>query len=356
MGGAEVQLIRLAEYLRKENQIQPLFLFLKESQDNPLFSILNQKGIPHKVFNFSNSSLNTPINILRISRFFIINKVDGVIAFLELPCLLSAVASKVSPRVKFHIWGIRSSEFRFKESFWQNLALKCTDQVISNSKLAAKNFSLLNSKEIRSSYEIKIIPNAISESFYQVRSEEKNEDELSLIMVANHRPPKRYDVLLSVMSKVREIYKGVLRVYIVGRNTETLMDEYSEFKHLSPFIFCVGFIDNAERFIIEKSIDIGLFFSDYEGQPNVVMEYMKLGLPVVATKLQPISDLLPNENSDYLFSNESIEEISEAIVYLLINHEMRTMIGKKNSEHVVEKHSLKRIGTQYYELIRTLKG
>jgi glycosyltransferase involved in cell wall biosynthesis len=114
-------------------------------------------------------------------------------------------------------------------------------------------------------------------------------------VVATLRRQKALDVLIEATTALRPEFGG-LTVLIAGGPD---LREPSEPDRLADLARSRGVAD-AVRFIgrrddvpaVLAALDIGVLTSDYEGSPLSVMEYMEAGLPVVATAVGGVPDIV----------------------------------------------------------------
>lgn len=81
--------------------------------------------------------------------------------------------------------------------------------------------------------------------------------------------------------------------------------------------------------------DIGVLASRTEGLPNAVLEYMAAGLPVVATSVGGVPEILENEANGLLIPPENPRALSSALLCLLKDEEMRKRLGRAGRERVL---------------------
>ena len=75
-----------------------------------------------------------------------------------------------------------------------------------------------------------------------------------------------------------------------------------------------GYVEDIARFLRSREFRVGLLFTNYEGQPNAILDYIESGIPVVATDLQPIKEVLSKENESFLYSNYHVDQICQGII------------------------------------------
>jgi glycosyltransferase involved in cell wall biosynthesis len=75
---------------------------------------------------------------------------------------------------------------------------------------------------------------------------------------------------------------------------------------------------------------------DRDGIPNVLLEAMAVGLPVVTTSVAGIPELVENNQNGFLYQSHDIENISSGIIELLCDPDKRKQFGDAASKKVKE--------------------
>jgi glycosyltransferase involved in cell wall biosynthesis len=75
---------------------------------------------------------------------------------------------------------------------------------------------------------------------------------------------------------------------------------------------------------------------DRDGIPNVLLEAMAVGLPVITTEVGGISELVEDNRDGLLYQPHDIEGISSGIIELLRNTDKRRNLGSAASKKVAE--------------------
>ena len=83
------------------------------------------------------------------------------------------------------------------------------------------------------------------------------------------------------------------------------------------------------------SCDIGVLASRTEGLPNAVLEYMAAGLPVVATTVGGVPEIIENEINGLLIPPETPTALSSALLLLLKDEQMRRRLGNAGRERIL---------------------
>ncbi len=73
-----------------------------------------------------------------------------------------------------------------------------------------------------------------------------------------------------------------------------------------------------------------------EGRPNVVNEAMASALPVIATRIGGIPDMVEEGQTAFLHDPGNVEELREHIRTLVADRELRNKMGKAGHEFLIK--------------------
>lgn len=107
----------------------------------------------------------------------------------------------------------------------------------------------------------------------------------------------------------------------------------------------VGFQKDVIPFL--KKMDVFLMTSWSEGLPVATIEAMATGLPVVATSVGGVPELVIHEETGYLGPPNNPEVIAKYVLVLLKNKELRTKFGKLGRERVKKDFLIQRMVSEY---------
>ncbi|GAB6182610.1 glycosyltransferase [Thermodesulfovibrio hydrogeniphilus] len=97
-------------------------------------------------------------------------------------------------------------------------------------------------------------------------------------------------------------------------------------------ILYLGYVKNPIDYI--KASDVLILPSFYEGMPNVLIEAMAVGTPVVGTKVDGIPELLDNGKYGILIESGKTEAILDAMNYAINNYAILKNLAEKAKERV----------------------
>jgi glycosyltransferase involved in cell wall biosynthesis len=99
--------------------------------------------------------------------------------------------------------------------------------------------------------------------------------------------------------------------------------------------------------------DIAILTSDNEGIPLTLIQAAQAGLPIVATDVGSISDIVINESTGYLTS-ANVSEIADAIEKLVRDDQLRKIMGEAGRARADQYFSLERMLKDHADLYRSL--
>jgi len=218
-------------------------------------------------------------------------KITHSISFLTRPSFINILASKITrytfkvvinersfPSLQYSYKGFQSS---FNKALIKNLYKK-PDMVISNSQGNAddlvENFKVPVDKMqvIHNPIDLKII-----ESIQPITSF-FDPSKFNIITIGRLDKGKNHQLLIKAIHKLKN---PALRLYIFGvgelqEGLEKLIDELE----LKEQVILMGFDPEPYKYL--KSADLFAFSSNHEGFPNVLLEAMACGLPIISTNCQ----------------------------------------------------------------------
>jgi L-malate glycosyltransferase len=117
-------------------------------------------------------------------------------------------------------------------------------------------------------------------------------------------------------------------------------------------IVCPGY--TSDRLQDLKAFDVFVLPSLSEGIPRCVMEAQAAGVPVVATDIQGVRDLVKSEQTGLLVPPRNPAALAEAIDRVLNSPELATRLAKAGRARIEERFSAAKMAAQYEDLYLSL--
>jgi glycosyltransferase involved in cell wall biosynthesis len=112
-----------------------------------------------------------------------------------------------------------------------------------------------------------------------------------------------------------------------------------------------GFINENDKPAVYRLAEIFCFPSLYEGFGIPILEAMSTGIPVVASDIPPHREIA--ENAAIYFNPEKPDDLSEKLVRLLENEELKNNLIRKSREQA-QKFSWKKSAQKILEIFKNI--
>ena len=199
---------------------------------------------------------------------------------------------------------------------------------------------------------IDIASNGVDSDFFTLNKEEKKE--FNILYVGRLDYKKGLIDLVNAGKKIISNYPNT-KFTLVGSGPllNTLIDIVDRNNIRNSFFF-PGHVDQKTLRNFYQESSIFILPSYYEGLPNVILEAMACGLPIISTKVGGIPDVLENEKNGLFIPTGDPEAIESAIIRLINDADTRKEMGVYSRE-MVEKHfSWDVVSNRYLELYQSL--
>ena len=174
---------------------------------------------------------------------------------------------------------------------------------------------------------ITVIPNGVdTKKFYPINKNKvrdkilinnNNNNNKIILSVGSLKPNKGFHIILDALSRLlkKEIK---IRLYIIGEGYyRSSLEQKIKDLNLGQYVTLVGEIANNELNFWYNLADVFCLASATEGWPNVIMESLACGTPVVATKAYGAKEILSSPNVGLLV-NRTTESIYNGLKTALV--------------------------------------
>ena len=156
---------------------------------------------------------------------------------------------------------------------------------------------------------------------------------LRLITVGSLIKRKRIQDIIAAVIALRD---PDISLTIAGHGPE--FDELNRLvidNQIQDQVTFIGSIQTNKLLSLLESHDAFVLSSESEGRPNVVMEAMAAGLPVVTTKLPGIVEFVAHNENGLLFDIGDSTRLRDLLNILKSNLELRTALGRSAYDYLV---------------------
>ena len=236
------------------------------------------------------------------------------------------------------VWGQGSDVYlpwRFKEVV-SKFVLGNADALIALTEhMKQKMIEILN----RERNCVFVIPNGIDYEFFSgylrkrdsVISKPRN-DEKVILYVGRLEPVKGVRYLVQAMRILKDMVRN-LKLTIVGDGSERkCLKELVRNLGLEDHVVFVGRVPHDKIPEYMASADVFVLPSLSEGFGMVVVEAMAMGLPVIASRVGGLPEIIKDCENGFLVEPRNPRDIAEKIILLLTNDDLRVYMSKRNTE------------------------
>ncbi|MFE3573629.1 glycosyltransferase family 4 protein [Lysinibacillus sp. NPDC059133] len=178
-------------------------------------------------------------------------------------------------------------------------------------------------KKIAPAHKMLTIHNGIDQIEKQVAPNREKEEHPLIVMVARFEVPKRQDLLLEALAELSDI---PWRLQLIG--------DGSLRPNLETFIATKGLTDRVSFLgnqldvtsLLEES-HLFVLLSDWEGLPISIIEAMRAGLPVIATNVGGVNELVSDNENGFLINRDDKGTLKNRLKQLLMDKNLRQKMG-----------------------------
>lgn len=369
LGGAEGQAISFAKYL-KRNGYKVTILGLSTS--GAVCDICEKENISYIILSHGNILFNKILSFLNI----LVRKICKTDIWPSGLCLMYALAKYIkkndydlcisycsyantilgfSKRIcnsSLYAWFQRDAGAFETNEKYQKRAVHMVDYVFANSQSGKAWLRKKYGVEATLIYNGVSLAEPLKDSEEWMKILKVNKTDIVCTMIANLSGVKDHMSILRAWRLLNESnYDKRLILVFAGRFDDQYehLYSYAEKHNLLPYVRFQGHVTDITGLLRVTSICV--FGAISEGSPNGIIEPAMMGLPVVATDLPEIREIVAQDNYKYLFSKGDIRSAADNIIKLAEDAKLRRYLGEKNMEKASHMFSAE---TNFYKLISSV--
>jgi glycosyltransferase involved in cell wall biosynthesis len=215
--------------------------------------------------------------------------------------------------------------------------LRYHDHVIVVSEVMKEHLIKIRLKSDR----IDVINNALDVSEYTISRNGKFKNELKISpdhkVIANIgrlSPEKRQDNFLKAAKYLDGINKKLIFLIIGVGPEEEKLKKLANDLGISKKVIFTGYRNDMVD--IYNGVDLVVQSSRTEGMPNIVLESLIMGVPVIATEVGGTAQIIKNYESGILIEPENLTALQNAMVDYIRNTQQHKDMALVGREHVIK--------------------
>ncbi len=241
--------------------------------------------------------------------------------------------------------------------FYQFLSLFGLDLIISNSLVSTSDAQKILKKPFFKKRIISI-PNFVDSPNYEnefksysIINSEKQE-RIKIVGIGRLNKNKNWELIIHACELLKDEGREIeFSIIGDGPEKENLL-KLIEDLNLEDNIFLLGSIPNISCQLTRY--DIFCLCSHIEGMPNVVMEASAVGLPVVATKVGGLVEIVEDGNTGFLIEDNYLDQLVDKMRNLILDPSLREKMGKAGSKKMAVEYSYEKYVSTYISIYSKL--
>jgi len=198
-----------------------------------------------------------------------------------------------------------------------------------------------------------VVPNVVDTKLFNFQSTKTDTTKIKLLHISTlYDPHKNVTGLLNVIKKLSEIRQDFSLSIIGNAHIEKHRQRINTLG-INHLVSIIGEVPHEKVAAAMQAHDLFVLFSNYENLPCVIIEAQASGLPVLASDVGGISEMI-NEKSGKL--------VSAGDETALLN-KLQTMMNQLNQydrqqirQHAVEQYSYESVGKQFFDIYMRVLG
>jgi len=208
-------------------------------------------------------------------------------------------------------------------------------------------------QEFQIEREVEVVPNFVDCDVYgpavdrSLRKKFAADDEAVLTHISNFRPVKRVEDVIAIFALVREKTKA--RLLMVGDGPERPKAEWlANQRGIANDVVFVGKQNDMSQFLAMS--DVLLLPSELESFGLVALEAMACEVPVIATRIGGIPEVVRDGIDGFLYSVGDIKAMANGCLSILTQPELRQQMGEAARDHATREFCASKIVLRYEDL------
>jgi len=179
-----------------------------------------------------------------------------------------------------------------------------------------------------------------------IRPRELGSEHFNIGIVGRLTPVKGIDYAIMAMSLLKEFSN--IKLFVIGSGPlEHQLVELTKTLGLSKSVIFLGYKDEIYPYLAH--LDTMVMSSLHEGLPYAILEALALEVPIVASKVGGLDEILTHESTALLAPVGDHEALGHCIKRLYLDNKLRNKIKNEGSKLFHKKFSLDQMGQLYWQ-------
>lgn len=197
-----------------------------------------------------------------------------------------------------------------------------------------------------------VIPNPITSDFLNLKRNVTTTTTKHVLWCGRLSEVKNPMMIVPIAKELKKQHISFIIDVVGNGELKDALEMAIASEKLDENIILHGFQKNMIPFYTRA--DVLLLTSISDALPNVVLEAMAVGIPVVATDVGGVSKLVQHEKTGFLIHSTDYVKATERISELFENDELSSSMGKAAKDYVINNLTMSAIAERYSKLFDSL--
>ncbi len=271
-------------------------------------------------------------SMYHLFKFFYKNKPSVIFLHGVTFGIISALCYKIiNPGTRILVRDTQAHHLKTKaEWFWMFFCVALAKRIVVLTEASGegikKKFGWLVGKR-----KLVTIPNGLNMAKYQPVCFAPTEKKIAIGMQSRLQPIKDHSTLIKAFKIVKDkLPDYTLSLHIAG-DGETMPDvkKLIEELGLSQHVVLYGMLNEKELLDFMQSLQIYVHATFGETLSNSIMQAMACGLPVIASDVWGVNNMINHDKNGWLYTSKDHEQLADKIELLITKPKSRKALGDK---------------------------
>jgi len=281
-------------------------------------------------------------------------RIDGLIVFFSFPCGplgLLGLRRRVPYVVSLRGGDVPGNEMALAPLHWlltplRRLIFRKSLAVIANSQ------GLKHMSEQADPHPVQVIPNGVDTAFFcPAENRVPTERPFSFLFVGRFHTQKNLFHLIDQLAFLKNAGVGPFILQLIGDGPQReALQNHARRLGIDSSLIWHGWVNKGHLREIYRGADCLVNPSLYEGMPNVVLEAMACGLPVIASRVAGNDAVVRDQETGLLFNLDEPEALRRDLREMMEDTRRAREMGQRGLALVREEFSWKKAAKAYADL------